>query len=260
MPDRKAGAGNPELFQFSFSHYNEKARWALDYKKVVHVRRSLLPGPHMPVMLRLSGQSQTPALRAGGETITGSARIIDWLEQNHPEPALYPSSPEDRARALEIQRWFDEKLGSGIRRAFFFETLSDGRPLADMMSQDFNPVVRLAYRTAFPATRMLMKREMRITKGGAARGRSVTREALDFVAERTGRDGYLVGNHFSVADLAAASLLAVTCFPKGYGAQPAKPYPPGLSRWLSRWESHPTLDWVREIFRKHRGKSAEIKK
>src|SRR6267143_212223 len=37
----------PELHQFRLSHFNEKARWALDFKGVPHVRRSYLPGPHM---------------------------------------------------------------------------------------------------------------------------------------------------------------------------------------------------------------------
>jgi hypothetical protein len=35
-----------ELIQFRYSPYNEKVRWALDFKRVPHVRRSLLPGPH----------------------------------------------------------------------------------------------------------------------------------------------------------------------------------------------------------------------
>src|SRR5436190_1646821 len=39
---------NPVLWQFKYSHYNEKARWALDFKRVTHVRQSLLPGPHIP--------------------------------------------------------------------------------------------------------------------------------------------------------------------------------------------------------------------
>jgi hypothetical protein len=34
----------PVLFQFTYSHFNEKARWALDLKHVPHVRHSLLPG------------------------------------------------------------------------------------------------------------------------------------------------------------------------------------------------------------------------
>ena len=40
----------PLLLQFTFSHYNEKARWALDFKRVPHVRRSLIPGPHSRVV------------------------------------------------------------------------------------------------------------------------------------------------------------------------------------------------------------------
>ena len=37
----------PVLWQLQISHYVEKVRWALDYKRVPHVRRTLLPGPHL---------------------------------------------------------------------------------------------------------------------------------------------------------------------------------------------------------------------
>ncbi len=40
-----------KLHQFQFSHYNEKARWALDFKGLKYEKRSLLPGFHMPVIL-----------------------------------------------------------------------------------------------------------------------------------------------------------------------------------------------------------------
>jgi glutathione S-transferase len=36
----------PVLWQLQVSHYVEKVRWALDYKHVPHIRRSLLPGVH----------------------------------------------------------------------------------------------------------------------------------------------------------------------------------------------------------------------
>ena len=36
----------PVLWQLQISHYVEKVRWALDYKRVPHVRRTLLPGLH----------------------------------------------------------------------------------------------------------------------------------------------------------------------------------------------------------------------
>ena len=61
----------PELFQFKVSHFNEKARWALDFKGIAHVRHSLLPGPQKPKMQRLSGQEQTPVLRCGDDVVAG---------------------------------------------------------------------------------------------------------------------------------------------------------------------------------------------
>jgi glutathione S-transferase len=60
-----------ELFQFHGSHFNEKARWALDLKEVPHRRHALLPEPHMPRMRMLTRQSQTPALRIGDGMVTG---------------------------------------------------------------------------------------------------------------------------------------------------------------------------------------------
>jgi hypothetical protein len=38
----------PVLWQLELSHYNEKVRWALDLKRIDHVRRPLLPGARPP--------------------------------------------------------------------------------------------------------------------------------------------------------------------------------------------------------------------
>ena len=46
-----------ELLQFRFSPYNEKIRWALDYKRIPHVRTNYLPGPHALTILRLTGRT-----------------------------------------------------------------------------------------------------------------------------------------------------------------------------------------------------------
>jgi glutathione S-transferase len=54
------------LHQFVASHYNEKARWALDWKGVAHRRITYFPGPHALAMRRLSGQTATPVLVEGG--------------------------------------------------------------------------------------------------------------------------------------------------------------------------------------------------
>jgi glutathione S-transferase len=81
------------LHQFPASHYNEKARWALDWKGLAHRRISYLPGPHVPRIRRLSGQAQTPVLVLDGRVVAGSAQIIDALERAFPERPLYPEDP-----------------------------------------------------------------------------------------------------------------------------------------------------------------------
>jgi glutathione S-transferase len=246
-----------ELHQFPFSHYNEKARWALDWKGVPHLRESYLPGPHIPLVYWMSGQKQVPVLRTGAEIVCGSAAIIDWLERTHPEPALFPSSPAARAEALEVQRWFDEKVGAAVRRAFFFDFLDDGDYAARSLAVGKGTVTTALYRALFPATRALMRLDMGITADGAERARERTAEALDRVAKTAGPDGYLVGDRFSVADLAAAALLSPVGLPPE-SVQMEEPHPSGLRRWLARWADHPGTAWMRAMFARHRGRSAAV--
>src|SRR5262249_49817738 len=187
----------------------------------------------------------------------GSDRIIDYLETRHPAPALYPSGEATRRRALDLQRWFDAEIGPTIRRAFFFDFLDDGDYAARAFTQGQGLASTAIYRTLFPAIRVVMRRDMQIDADGAARGRERAREALDLIARTAGADGYLVGDQFSVADLAAASLLSPTVFPPECPARVPEPRAPGLRTWLARWADHPAIAWVSLMYARHRGRSAE---
>ena len=72
---------------------------------------------------------------------------------------------------------------------------------------------------------------------------------------RSQPSGYLVGAEFSVADLTAASLMFPLAAPSEL--QYHYPAPPkwGSMEPLTR---HPAVDWVREMYRRHRGSSREI--
>jgi len=109
----------PVLWQFTSSHFNEKARWALDFKRVPHIRHSLVPGFHVPTVRRMTGKTHVPVLQLNGATIDDSTRIIEVLERAYPEPALYPADPAEQRRALELEDYFDEELGPYIRRWIF---------------------------------------------------------------------------------------------------------------------------------------------
>jgi glutathione S-transferase len=248
----------PELFQFRVSHFNEKARWTLDYKGVRHIRHSLLPGPHKPRVQKISGQGQVPVLKIGAQMVVGSAAIIDRLELDHPNPPLYPTHASERRRALEIQQRFDAEVGPAIRLAMFHEMLRDPAYFASMFTVGQPALARLGYQVLFPVVRAVMRRTMAITATNAERALLRTREAFDFVANESRATGYLAGDRFSVADLTAAALLApgVELDPSPF-AYPA-PYPASLRGWWSRWRDHAGINWVRRIYREHRGSSHEV--
>lgn len=247
----------PVLWQFKVSHFNEKARWALDWKKVRHERRSLLPGPHAPVILWLTGQKSVPVLRIGGEIVADSTRIIAELERRHPDPPLYPSDPTAKARALELEEYFDDEIGVHLRRAVFHIVLPDTDFMADFMSPGFPPLTKAIYRATFPATRLLMRLDMGIDDAGAARSVARFEAAFDRFEREIGSSGYLVGDTFTSADLTAAALLSPLVMP------PEFPYPIPLlpkpaREFQARFARRSGFEWVREIYRRHRGVSAAV--
>src|SRR5919202_4633954 len=107
----KQGDGAPVLWHLKVSHYNEKARWALDYKGIPHVPRALIPGRHRSTAQRLAGRDTFPVLVLDGRAIGDSTDIIEALERRQPEPPLYPRDGAERRRALELEELFDEELG-----------------------------------------------------------------------------------------------------------------------------------------------------
>ena len=86
-----------ELLQFRFSPYNEKARWALDYKKVPHKRTSLAPGPHVPNIRALTGQTAQEAFdwvaketKLTGYLVGGKFTMADLTVASHLAACIDP--------------------------------------------------------------------------------------------------------------------------------------------------------------------------
>jgi glutathione S-transferase len=67
---------------------------------------------------------------------------------------------------------------------------------------------------------------------------------------------FLLGDRFSRADITAASLLAPLALPKEHPTYELLEIPPRASADLALWAERPTLAWVRELYRRLRGKPA----
>jgi glutathione S-transferase len=241
-----------ELLMFMRSHFNEKARWALDWKGVPHRRTALLPGPHATTVKKLAPRTSTPVLLVDGEPIQGSSAIIDHLEHAFPAHPLYPADTTERARALEIQSYFDADVGPKIRRALFSVMVDTPSYMAAIFAGHRSALVRRLYAGAFPLVRGRMKRDMDILEPHVSEAFEATRQGFDFVAKEAGPSGYLVGDRFSVADLAAAALLAPGVEIEHPDMRKPVDRPPAVEEVLARWATHPGAAWVQTIYERHR--------
>ena len=104
----------------------------LDYEAVpVHLVRG--GGEHrQPAYLGLNPAGLVPALEDQGQVLTQSLAIIEYLEESHPQPALLPAAPLDRARVraiaqaiacdihpvnnLRVLQYLTRELGAGEER------------------------------------------------------------------------------------------------------------------------------------------------
>jgi glutathione S-transferase len=243
----------PVLWHYTFSNYNEKARWALDFKRIPHRRRSLLPGS--PRALRFSaGDGTLPAVDMDGERIVDSTRIIEALDRRFAERPLYPADDRARSRALELEDYFDEHAGHDVRRVAFWDLRDEPGYLAAFTATGFGGMARTWMRASGSIAWAYASRRYGFNEADVDRSRRQVVVALDRLVEELGGGDHLVGDDFTVADLTAASLLYPLAWPDELQYSP--PAPP-------RWEfgeslaDHPSVGWIRETYRRYRGVSAE---
>lgn len=247
----------PVLLHIPLSHYNEKARWALDYKGIPHRRRPIGANFHWRAW-RATGQGKTPILfLPDGRAVHDSTRIIETLESLQPEPALYPADAAMRHRALDLEEYLDEALGPAIRASVITPLFRHDpdvalRVLMTGMPRTYDrlrPFARI-----FPA---FYRMRHNIRDDALEADRALVRAALDRIeSERDGRP-YLVGEAFSVADLTAAALIAPLLQPPQLQYPIEVELPPYLREFREKLLPHPAFEWARGIYRMHRGVSAE---
>ena len=259
LPRGRRQARPAALWHIELSHYNEKARWALDYKGVAHERRVPMPGLHglWALWLTRGAQRRLPVLRLNGRTIGDSTAIIAALEEHRPDPPLYPADPVARARALQLEDHFDEHLGPDLRRYLWHHTLDDVDMVIDSLMPHAGPARKRAMRMLGPVLGPSVRRDHTINPQTAARSLAGIRAAMDRLEAELQPSGYLVGDGFTVADLTAASLFTPVLAP------PERPYaPPALVPALLELREELSAReggaWIAEMYARHRSPSAEL--
>jgi glutathione S-transferase len=240
----------PLLWHLPISHFSEKVRWALDWKRIAHRRRVMPPGLHPFGGLVLTrGRHYTmPLLVMDGRRIGDSTAIVAALEQRFPDRALYPA---ERSRALELEDWFDENVGPAARQWGFNALLTEAEAVhafalkqTEWAPLDVPPAVFAPIAKVFLAARYSTADE-----SGVEEAREKVLRGLDRLEAELDGD-HLVGDRFSVADLTAAALFYPLVLPDEGPWQPVR-----TAAFLELQDSvrdRPGFRWVAETFRRYR--------
>ena len=152
------------------------------------------------------------------------------------------------------------KLGPHIRRAMYHELLPHPELLLPLFSHGQPPSQRTLLHARFTALRASMRRSMDIRPETAAVSRAKVIAAMDRLERESSAGGYLAGESFTVADLTAAALFyPVACPPEfPYPIVAHDDLPDSWREFLDSLAQRPGGQWVNEIYRRHRGRSAEL--
>ena len=238
------------LYQFPISHYCEKIRWALDYKRLDYRVVNLLPGFHVSTAKKLARRSCLPILTHDDKTVQNSSDIISYLDETFSEHPLTPADEKQKQESLDWERFADKELGPFVRRVCYHTLLEHPAlvvPLFTVNGPWYGPWV---LRPLFPSLSKKMRKLMNINAASAQQGQEHLTQALDKVHQHLQGKTYFVGDQFSRADLAVASLLAPLCRPAGYGLDWPPAYPEPLAQVVE--ELSEKLAWVNPMYARHR--------
>lgn len=253
-----------QLITIPFSHYCEKARWALDATGTRYVEKRFAPIVHFAGTLPRGGRTTPLLVTPEGQRLTDSSDILRYLDERSPG-SLYPTDERARREVLELEEELDARVGPHTRRLAYHALLADGG--ARLVSPILREVSRGWQRRAAPllarAVLPVIRRGLRIDEAGAARSRERLTATLDRIDARLA-DGrrYLVGERFTAADLTLAALLSPLIEPPEHpvmGRARVGLRAPTLDALVAEHRARASGQLVMRLYREERAPSMEAR-
>jgi glutathione S-transferase len=196
------------VFGSSLSPFVRKTLAFIAEKGLTTERRPIPPHDPLPQFRACSPLGKIPAFEDGDFRISDSSAICHYLERKHPERPLFPEAPADFARTVWYEEFADTALIGAAGKVFF------------------NLVVKKLMRLGEPDMEMVQT--------------ALDKELPPLFAYLDGAiDGpYLVGDRFTLADIAVASPF-VNLQLAGHPLDPARW--PKLAAWLAPILARPSF-------------------
>lgn len=246
------------LITIRFSHFCEKARWALDHAGVRYDESAYIPGAHQ-LATRIHGGRSVPMLVTPHGVLRDSTKIVEFADKRAAsERRLYP---DDDARRAEVDAFIadlDDKLGPATRLLAYHHMLPVPDVLVKRVGLGMSRGERLRFRMALPLLRGPMRRMMRIDDERAARAITRIRSTFDDVSKRLGtsqsRGRYLFGDRLGAADITFAALASPALLPPSHPhyASELEGIPAPLLPLIEEIRATPAGRWACALYRDER--------
>ncbi|WP_420403766.1 glutathione S-transferase family protein [Nisaea sp.] len=199
----------PTLYHLWISPFCRKIRVLLGEKKIEAELKVEQVWDRRPDFLAMNPDGTVPVfVDDDGTVVANSAAISEYLEETRPEIPLLPGDAAARAEIRRLVAWFDLKFNAEATELLVGEKLmkrflGTGEPSsAAIRAGHTNIATHLAY--------------------------------IGFLSERR---NWLAGDHFSLADIAAAAQLSAVDY---IGDVPWEKYPEA-KEWYARVKSRPSF-------------------
>jgi len=224
-----------KLIQLYQSPWSERARWGFEFKGVPYTKQDYQIGVGEEDLKKQTGQAQVPVLLVNGTVIPDSTAILNWLEDQKPQPALMPASDKERAEVMMWEELMDWVLGPQGRLLILGKFLRSHDPQMRQGGQ-------------------FMGQKYQYSPYAAEHAQAAVGRVLTILKHFLAGHDYLVGNTFTRADLTTASILSVVnpppddlfFFPAPVRARFTDPV-------AQNPEFAPIFAWRDQTYRKHRG-------
>ena len=255
-----------ELTGIAFSHYVEKARWALHRFGVPYRDRRVMPFFHLLAVYRVhrgklgredvaSSRFSTPVLRTDdGRILCDSADIVRYVSERFAPPGhdLY-AVPE----AAALERRFHDDVGPHTRRVAYATLFDQPELMREIARRNVDGLQATAFMAVYPLVKKGLTQVLEIHPSRVLASIDQARREFDAVSTRL-RDGrpFLLGDRFSAADLAFACLAAPAVLPLQYSAwlPPLQAFAEGVRARTMDFRATPAGAFVLRLFEEERGR------
>ena len=209
----------PRLVTIPYSHYCEKARWALERGGVTFVEETHAPLFSWRGALGAGGRRTVPVLVTDDGVVADSTALLRWVDAHGTPPQPYFPAAVPEVESLVAT--FDRRLGPATRRVGYFHLLRGDRAFVEaLLTTDVPAWEARGVRALGRLLPLAMRFGMKIDERGVARSKRAIDGVFTAVTARLA-DGRatLTGDAFTAADLTFAALAAPIIMPPTYAVR-----------------------------------------